>query len=107
MYERLMPKRRACDLGALGAIFFLSFLSLGALSASCWALSAREILIHADRARGNLDEVVWRLAIESDEQSGRDRRNLEIKARGYDFLAVMTDPPKVQGHKLLMVNHNM
>ncbi len=97
---------RGAAVPIFGALLW-AVLLLGTSSGPGYALSAKEILTHADRARGNLDGVVWRLAIDSHEESHREQRNLEIQARGYDFLAVMTDPPKVRGHKLLMVNHNM
>lgn len=92
---------------SVGAAVVLAVFGLLCSWEASWGLSPKEILTHADRARGNLDGVVWRLAIEAQEENQQERRNLEIQARGYDFLAVMTDPPKVRGHKLLMVNHNM
>lgn len=72
-----------------------------------WALTNKEILKRADRSRGNLDGVEWNLKVESIEKNDVKDRRLKVKTRGYDFLARMTDPPKVSGHKLLMVNHNM
>lgn len=96
-------KRPLCVVVGLLALF----LGLCVEGPQAWALAEKEILRHADQARGNLEGVVWRLSIESLEKMDRDERHLDVQARGYDFLAVMTDPPKVQGHKLLMVNHNM
>lgn len=75
-----------------------------------WVLAEptpKEILHRADEARGNLEGVKWKLNIHSLENEREQRRNLNVKARGYDFLAVLRSPPKVKGQKLLMVDHNM
>jgi len=70
-------------------------------------LSPREILQIADEARGNLDGVEWLVYVQSIEHGHEQNRKLHVKARGYDFLATMTYPPKVKRHKLLMIDHNM
>lgn len=98
-------KERACVLGMVGLLTGVFLLWSGWTPS--WALSHQEILRQADRARGNLEGVIWPLSIESKEEREREERHLEVQARGYDFLAVMSDPPKVRGHKLMMVNHNM
>ncbi len=67
----------------------------------------KEILLQADRARGNLDGVQWKVHIDSTENGRKAVRDLKVKAKGYDFLAVITSPPKVRGQKLLMVDRNM
>jgi hypothetical protein len=67
----------------------------------------KEVLRHADRARGNLDGVKWKVYIHSIEKGQEQERKLDVKARGYDFLAIMTAPPKVKSSKLLMNDHNM
>jgi hypothetical protein len=75
-----------------------------------WAaadLSPKQILQQADEARGNLQGVEWKVKIHSVENDRIQERNLGVKARGYDFLALMKSPPKVKGQKLLMVSHNM
>lgn len=58
-------------------------------------------------ARGNLDGVQWKVHIHALEESREQDRKLDVKARGYDFLSILTEPPKVKRNKLLMVNHNM
>jgi outer membrane lipoprotein-sorting protein len=86
---------------AIGIIFLLGSHS------PCASLTHKDILRYADRARGNLDGVEWQVTIHSIEKGREQDRQLEVKARGYDFLAIMTSPPKVKRHKLLMVDHNM
>jgi len=71
------------------------------------AMTPTDILSRCDRARGNLDGIVWKLTIEAKEGERLENRFLEIKAKAFDFLANTTDPPKVKGQKLLMVDHNM
>ena len=70
-------------------------------------LTPKEILQRTDEARGNLDGVQWTVDIDSVENNRTQRRNLDVKAKGYDFLSVLNSPPKVKGQKLLLVNHNM
>jgi outer membrane lipoprotein-sorting protein len=75
---------------------------------SSWAeLTPKEILHRADEARGNLEGVRWKVSIHSVESHRTQKRKLDVKARGYDFLAVLNSPPKVKGQKLLMISHNM
>ncbi len=103
-----IPRQRKGQARAFGFLMLLyGLLGLWGVGAPAWALADKDILRHADRARGNLEGVIWPVFIDAQEDRNRDERHLEVQARGYDFLAVMTDPPKVRGHKLLMVNHNM
>lgn len=67
----------------------------------------KEILERADEARGNLEGVEWVVSILSVENGRENTRVLKIKAKGYDFLATLTAPPKVKHQKLLMVDRNM
>lgn len=70
-------------------------------------LSAKEILYRADESRGNLEGIKWTVQIDSVENGEKQDRLLTVSARGYDFLAILTDPPKVKGQKLLMIDHTM
>lgn len=71
------------------------------------AMDYKEVLRKADMARGNFKGVQWKVHIHSIEKGRVQDRKLDVKARGYDFLAILTAPPKVKRHKLLMVDHNM
>ena len=86
------------------ATLFISF--VGAYS-NWEELTPKEILHRADEARGNLEGVRWKVSIHSVENKRIQKRKLDVKARGYDFLAVLNSPPKVKGQKLLMTSHNM
>lgn len=86
------------------AVFVISLFGIGSALAE---MSSKEILRRADEARGNLEGVKWKLYIHSVEADREQDRKLDVKARGYDFLAIMTSPPKVKGQKLLMIDHNM
>jgi hypothetical protein len=70
-------------------------------------MKPKEILHRADEARGNLEGVNWKVFIVSIENSRKQKRKLNVKARGYDFLANLISPPKVKGQKILMVDHNL
>jgi len=67
----------------------------------------KEILRHADEARGNLEGVKWRVHIASTEGKRKQEREIEVKSKAYDFLAIFMAPPRVKGQKILMVSHNM
>ena len=69
----------------------------------------RQILLSADKARGNVNGVTWEVLITS-YQKKKKKTNvvaLKIKARGFDVLAENTAPPKYKGNKVLMLNGNM
>jgi hypothetical protein len=69
--------------------------------------STQEILRRADESRGNLSGVVWTVDIDAVEKGKPQQRSLHVRARGYDFLADFTAPPKTEGNKVLFVQHNM
>jgi outer membrane lipoprotein-sorting protein len=100
-----MKEKAMKYMGILLAAVFLVMIP-GIHSAS-GELTPKEILQRADEARGNLDGVRWKVDIDSVESGRAQQRNLDVKAKGYDFLSVLNSPPKVKGEKLLMVNHNM
>ena len=74
---------------------------------NCGELVPQRILKRADEARGYLEGVRWKVSIHAVEDKRIQKRKLEVKAKGYDFLAVLNSPPKVKGQKFLMINHNM
>lgn len=61
------------------------------------------VLLIADRSRGNLEGVSWRVRIDD----ARKAVVFAVKARGYDFLARTQEPAKHRGDSILMVRHNM
>ena len=76
---------------------------------NAWAatLSPVEVLRQADRARGNLEGVIWKVEIESKDKHGVNTMNYEVSSRGFDLFADSLAPPKYKGYKLLMLNGNM
>jgi hypothetical protein len=70
-------------------------------------MTPSEILQKADGSRGNVEGVEWTIAIESIERGRKQVRTLIIKARDFNSLAEFISPPKVKGHKLLMIDRNM
>lgn len=83
------------------------FLAAGATGAGASALSPRQVLEKADRARGKLPGLVWTVKMTSVERGEEREQTLEVKARNEDVLATFTAPPRVKGQKLLMVGRNM
>lgn len=73
----------------------------------CGELTPKEILQRADKARGNLSGVRWKVHIVSIENESPQELTLDVKARGYDFLSASTSPPNMKGQKLLMIDRNM
>jgi len=78
-----------------------------AAAAAGAALSPRQVLERADRARGKLPGLVWTVRMTSVERGRTRKQTLEVKARNEDVLATFTAPPRVKGQKLLMVGRNM
>ena len=66
--------------------------------------SVTEILRQADRARGNLEGVIWKVEIESIENNRSSVINYEVSSRGFDIFADSVAPPKYKGYKLIMLN---
>lgn len=67
----------------------------------------REILQRADEARGHFNGVTWKVTIFSIEGERQQEKTLEVKARGYNFIASLLSPPSVKGQRLLMVENHM
>ena len=88
-------------------ILVLMALIFWATSYTSADMTPKEILDQADMARGNLEGVQWKVSIHSIEKGHEQDRKLDVKARGYDFLAIITAPPKAKRQKILMVDHNM
>ncbi|MFH0728392.1 MAG: outer membrane lipoprotein-sorting protein [Pseudomonadota bacterium] len=68
---------------------------------------AAGIIADADRARGNIDGVVWTADIESTEEGRVSERSLVIYTRGVNALAQSISPAKFKGQMLLMLDRNM
>jgi len=69
--------------------------------------SVTEILRQADKARGNLEGVIWKVEIEAIEKNRSNVINYEVSSRGFDIFADSVAPPKYKGYKLVMLNGNM
>ncbi len=76
-------------------------------SAPATAPATLEILRLADASRGNLAGVRWTVDIDAFENKEHQLRSMDVKARGYDFLAEFLSPPKVKGQRVLFVERNM
>jgi hypothetical protein len=71
------------------------------------SLSPAQIIAKADRARGNVDGIIWTADIESIENGKTQQRTLIIKNRGVNTVAEFTAPAKVKGNKFVMLDRNM
>jgi len=67
----------------------------------------KEILQHADRARGNLEGIVWDISITTNEDGTPETRWLNVKVKGDNTLARYTSPPAINDRMVLMVDRNM
>jgi hypothetical protein len=70
-------------------------------------LSAKQIIARADRARGNVEGIIWTADITSRENGETQHRRLVIKNRGVDTVAEFSAPAKVRGNRLVMLDRNM
>ncbi|MDH4163147.1 MAG: outer membrane lipoprotein-sorting protein [Nitrospirota bacterium] len=67
----------------------------------------KEILRHADRARGNVAGIIWDIMITSNEEGERESRGMTVKVKGNDTLARYTSPPNYSDRMVLMRDRNM
>lgn len=94
-------------------IFFiltLLFLAAGAVSAAAAggaAVDVKAIIARADRARGNINGIIWTTDIQSTENGRHQKREIRIKNRGVNTLAIFLAPAKVRDQMLLMLDRNM
>jgi outer membrane lipoprotein-sorting protein len=91
-------------------VFTLLCLAAGAVSAAAAggaAVDVKAIIARADRARGNIDGILWTTDIRSTENGRHQRREIRIKNRGVNTLAVFLAPAKVRDQMLLMLDRNM
>lgn len=93
----------------LGLLLIVLLLVAGQQQKVCASeeMTPGEILQRTDESRGNLEGIQWKVIINSIEKGREQKRKIKVKAKGYDFLALLTAPPKVKGQKLLMIDHNM
>lgn len=71
------------------------------------AESTHEILRMADQARGNVAGMEWEVQVSSIEKDRRSEAVYDVKARGFDVLAVVVSPRKDKGAKILIHNGGM
>jgi hypothetical protein len=69
--------------------------------------SVKDILRHADRARGNLDGIIWDITIMTIEEGARETRGLTVKVKKNNTLAKYTSPANMNDRMVLMVDRNM
>jgi hypothetical protein len=69
--------------------------------------SVKDILMHADRARGNLAGIVWDIRITANEEGKDESRGLSVTVKGNNTLARYTSPPNMNDRMVLMVDRNM
>ncbi len=70
-------------------------------------LSVKDILRHADRARGNLGGIVWDIAIVSVGDGAKQTQAMTVKVKNVNVLARFTDPPNMRDRMVLMKDRNM
>jgi hypothetical protein len=67
----------------------------------------KEILQHADRARGNLAGIIWDIRITTNEDDTPETRGMTVTVKGNNTLARYTSPPNMNDRMVLMVDRNM
>jgi outer membrane lipoprotein-sorting protein len=69
--------------------------------------SVKDILRASDRARGNLDGIVWNITITSTEDGASESRGMTVKVKKNNTLARFTSPANMNDRMVLMVDRNM
>lgn len=67
----------------------------------------KEILQHADRARGNVAGIIWNIRITTNEDGKDETRGLTVTVKGNNTLARYTSPAAFNDRMVLMVDRNM
>jgi len=88
-----------------GMVIACLMLSLGTARAD--DRTVKDILTHADRARGNLAGIVWDIGITTNEEGRDETRGLNVTVKGSSTLARYTSPPTMNDRMVLMVERNM
>jgi Outer membrane lipoprotein-sorting protein len=70
-------------------------------------VQVKDILKHADQARGNLDGIVWNIKITTNEDGGKESRGMTVKVKRSNTLAKFTSPANMNDRMVLMVDRNM
>ena len=69
--------------------------------------SVKDLLRASDRARGNLDGIVWNITITSTEDGASESRGMTVKVKKNNTLARFTSPANMNDRMVLMVDRNM
>ncbi len=69
-------------------------------------MAVKDILKHADQARGNLDGIIWNIMITTNED-GNESRGMTVKVKRNNTLAKFTSPANMNDRMVLMVDRNM
>lgn len=69
--------------------------------------SVTDILRSSDRARGNLDGIVWNITITTTEEGATEARGMIVKVKKNNTLARFTSPVNMNDRMVLMVDRNM
>ncbi len=88
-----------------GMVIACLMLSLGTARAD--DRTVKDILSHADRARGNLAGIIWDIRITTNEEGAAETRGLTVTVKGNNTLARYTSPPAMNDRMVLMVDRNM
>jgi hypothetical protein len=70
-------------------------------------LSVRDILEHADRARGNIAGIIWDIEITTVEDGAKESRGLTVKVKKNNTVARYVSPPNMNDRMVLMFDRNM
>jgi len=96
-----MKNITAAIFGFLALLFVVSRFAYGSDP------SVKEILKSSDRARGNLEGIVWNITMTTNEEGSRESRGLNVKVKGNNTLARFTSPANMNDRMVLMVDRNM
>ncbi len=71
------------------------------------AVSVKDILKHADQARGNVEGIIWDIRITTIEAGSPVSRGLTVKVKKKNTVAKFTSPANMNDRTVLMVDRNM
>ncbi len=91
----------------MGLTIAVLLLSGGTGVAAAEDSTIKEMLKHADQARGNLEGIVWSIMITTNENGSKESRGMTVKVKGNNTLARFTSPTNMNDRMVLMKDRNM
>jgi hypothetical protein len=100
----MLNKKRTIQLVVVGIVVLIYLVARVAYAEE---RTVKDILTHADWARGNLAGIIWDIRITTNAEGKDETRGMAVTVKGSNTLARYTSPPTMNDRMVLMVDRNM